>query len=57
MAWAPRKPIVYDGVEYGLKDIEFWRIVDLPSRVGRVPGDRARRPGALRRDPRRRLAA
>ena len=34
MAWAPRKPIVYDGVEYGLKDIEFMRIIDLPSRVG-----------------------
>jgi hypothetical protein len=33
MAWAPRKPIVYDGVEYGLKDVEFWRIADLPSRV------------------------
>jgi hypothetical protein len=33
MAWAPRKPIVYDGVEYGLKDIEFWRIAELPSRV------------------------
>ena len=26
MAWSPRKPIVYDGVEYGLKDVEFWRI-------------------------------
>jgi hypothetical protein len=33
MAWAPRKPVVYDGVEYGLKDVEFWRIADLPSRV------------------------
>jgi hypothetical protein len=33
MSWSPRKPIVYDGVEYGLKDIEFWRIADLPSRV------------------------
>jgi hypothetical protein len=33
MAWSPRKPIVYGGVEYGLKDIEFWKIADLPSRV------------------------
>ena len=33
MAWASRDPIVYDGVKYGLKDIEFWRIADLPSRV------------------------
>jgi hypothetical protein len=33
MAWAPRKPIVYNGVEYGLKDVEFWRIAELPSRV------------------------
>lgn len=34
MSWAPRKPIVYDGVEYGLKDVEFQRIAALPSRVG-----------------------
>ena len=33
MSWSPRKPIVYDGVEYGQKDIEFWKIADLPSRV------------------------
>ena len=48
MAWAPRKPIVYEGVEYGLKDVEFWRIAGLPSRVnvcmeialgGRAPYD------------------
>jgi hypothetical protein len=49
MAWAPREPVVYKGVEYGLKDIEFWRIADLPSRVrpcleialgGKAPADR-----------------
>jgi hypothetical protein len=33
MAWSPRKPVVYDGVEYGMKDIEFWRIADLPMRA------------------------
>jgi hypothetical protein len=33
MAWSPRKPIIYQGVEYGLKDVEFWRIAELPSRV------------------------
>ena len=34
MSWSPRKAIVYEGVEYGLKDVEFWRIAALPSRVG-----------------------
>ncbi len=33
MAWSPREPIVYEGEEYGQKDIEFWRIAGLPSRV------------------------
>jgi hypothetical protein len=33
MAWSPRQPIVYDGVEYGMKDVEFWRIADLPMRA------------------------
>jgi hypothetical protein len=33
MSWSPRKPIVYEGVEYGQKDVEFWRIAALPSRV------------------------
>ncbi len=34
MKWSPRKPIVYDGEEYGQKDVEFWRIAALPKRVG-----------------------
>jgi hypothetical protein len=34
MSWSPRKPLVYEGVEYGQKDVEFWRIAALPSRVG-----------------------
>ncbi len=34
MAWSPRKPLVYDGVDYGQKDVEFWRIAGLPRRVG-----------------------
>jgi hypothetical protein len=33
MAWSPRKPIVYEGEEYGQKDVEFWRVVGLPSMV------------------------
>ena len=33
MSWTPRKPIVYDGVEYGQKDIEFWKIAELPTQV------------------------
>jgi hypothetical protein len=49
MSWSPRKPIVYDGVEYGQKDVEFWRIAALPSRSracleialgGKAPYDR-----------------
>jgi hypothetical protein len=36
MSWTVRKPVVYEGEEYGQKDVEFWRIVDLPSRVGSV---------------------
>jgi hypothetical protein len=36
MSWNTRAPIVFDGEEYGQKDIEFWRIVSLPSRVGPV---------------------
>lgn len=32
MAWSPRKPIVYDGVEYGQKDIEFQKVIGLPAR-------------------------
>lgn len=33
MSWASRAPVAYGGVEYGLKDVEFWRIASLPSRV------------------------
>jgi hypothetical protein len=35
MKWSPRRPIVYDGEEYGQKDVEFWRIAALPSRTRR----------------------
>ena len=34
MSWTSRAPVVHEGVAYGQKDVEFWRIVDLPSRVG-----------------------
>jgi hypothetical protein len=33
MSWTSRAPVVHDGVEYGQKDVEFWRIASLPSRV------------------------
>jgi hypothetical protein len=33
MKWSPRAPLVYEGEEYGQKDVEFWRIAALPSRV------------------------
>lgn len=54
MSWSPRKPVIYDGVEYGQKDIEFWKIAALPSRVdacleialgGRAPYDEIRAAG------------
>jgi hypothetical protein len=36
MSWSARKPIVYQGVEYGQKDVEFWAVADLPKRVGPI---------------------
>ncbi|MGD9902582.1 MAG: hypothetical protein AB7U83_03845 [Vicinamibacterales bacterium] len=36
MAWSSRPPVVYEGVEYGQKDVEFWKIAALPS-VSPVP--------------------
>ncbi|MCG3147249.1 MAG: hypothetical protein PCFJNLEI_00688 [Verrucomicrobiae bacterium] len=35
MSWAGRKPIQFDGVEYGFKAQEFLRFLDLPERAGR----------------------
>jgi hypothetical protein len=34
MNWAARKPMVFDGVEYGPKSQEFQRFIDLPQRMG-----------------------
>lgn len=36
MSWRPRKTIVHKGVEYGQKDVEFMRFIDLPKRVGSI---------------------
>jgi hypothetical protein len=36
MSWSSRQPIVYEAVEYGQKDIEFWRVIDLPQRAGHI---------------------
>jgi hypothetical protein len=36
MGWNARKPITYNGVEYGQKDIEFMRVIGLPKIVGDV---------------------
>src|SRR5262249_43337349 len=30
--WAPYKPVEYQGIRYGMKDIEFLRFIDLPQR-------------------------
>ena len=55
MSWSSRKPIVFRGEEYGQKDIEFRRIIDLSRRCGqifelavagpRVPWDEIRNAG------------
>jgi hypothetical protein len=34
MSWAGRKPIIFDGVEYGFKAQEFLRFIDLPQQAG-----------------------
>ena len=36
MSWRPRKTIVHDGIEYGQKDVEFIKFIDLPKLVGPV---------------------
>jgi len=36
MGWNARKPITYNGVEYGQKDIEFMRVIELPQILGEV---------------------
>lgn len=34
MSWASYKPLTYEGIKYGQKDVEFRRFIDLPKRVG-----------------------
>ena len=36
MGWNSRKPIVYNGIEYGQKDMEFMRVIGLPQSVGNI---------------------
>jgi hypothetical protein len=36
MSWSARKPILFEGVKYGQKDVEFWRVADLPSKLGPI---------------------
>ena len=36
MSWRPRKTIVHKGIEYGQKDVEFMKLIDLPQRLGPV---------------------
>jgi hypothetical protein len=35
MSWSSRKPIVFEGEEYGQKDMEFRKVMNLPARAGR----------------------
>ena len=53
MSWCARKVIVYKGVEYAQKDLEFVKFIDLPKRVGSVFEIALAGPNA----PRERLAA
>ena len=36
MSWRSREPILYEGVEYGQKDVEFLPLISLPAAAGRV---------------------
>jgi hypothetical protein len=36
MSWSARKPMIYQGVEYGQKNVEFLRFIDLPKRLGPI---------------------
>lgn len=61
MKWAARKPIVFEGVEYGPKSHEFIRFIDLPQKAGPhfeiavggtgTPQEELAQKGWRRRDP------
>ena len=34
MSWTSYKPLIFGGKQYGQKDIEFLRFIDLPSKIG-----------------------
>ncbi len=53
MSWKPRKTIVYHGEEYGQKDVEFLKLIDLPRRLGLIFEIALAGPGA----PRHQIAA
>jgi hypothetical protein len=36
MSWRPRKTILHNGIEYGQKDVEFMKFIELPKRVGTI---------------------
>ena len=36
MSWRPRKTILHNGIEYGQKDVEFMKFIDLPKRAGPI---------------------
>jgi hypothetical protein len=36
MGWNSRKAVVYEGVEYGQKDVEFMRVINLPQILGNI---------------------
>ncbi len=34
MSWTSYKPLIFEGIQYGQKDIEFMRFIDLPNKIG-----------------------
>jgi hypothetical protein len=51
MNWTSYKPVRFDGREYGQKDVEMTRVLDLPALVAPVPIELAVNDGKTRRTP------
>lgn len=56
MNWTSYKPVRYGGQEFGQKDVEFERFIDLPAQVAPTRLELAVNAGKVRATPRARLA-
>jgi hypothetical protein len=56
MNWTSYKPVVHDGKEYGQKNVEFMRFIDLPSAVAPAVLELAVNAGKIESTPRDLLA-